>query len=178
MQVILLERVAKLGTIGDIVTVKNGFGRNFLIPQGKALLANDRNKALFEARKADIEARNEQLKTEAAQLLNKLQGTSVSLIRQASPDGQMYGSVSARDIAAEVAKTHAEITHHHVALDFPIKNIGTYTVNVVLHPDVVYPLQVVVARSEAEAAEAVAVEEVAAPVEAEATTTTEESEAA
>ncbi len=151
MDVILLERVEKLGQIGDIVTVKNGFARNFLLPRNKALRANDANKALFEANKAKIVADNETKKTEAQAASKSVDGASVTLIRQASNTGQLYGSVAVRDIIDALDAAGKKVTKQQIALDKPIKSIGLYDVKVSLHAEVAVMIKVNVARSPEEA---------------------------
>ncbi len=151
MQVILLERVDRLGTIGDEVTVKNGFARNFLIPQGKALLANDANRARFEREREMIEKRNAETKAAAENAGETLDGVSLILIRQSGDTGQLYGSVSARDIASAATDAGHKVAKSQVRLDTPIKTIGLYDVNVRLHAEVAITVQVNVARSPEEA---------------------------
>jgi len=133
MQVILLERVENLGAIGDEVKVRDGFARNFLLPQKKALRATDANKKLFETRRAEIEAKNAEARAAAEKSGGKLDGTSYVLIRQAGEAGQLYGSVSSRDIADEINKAGAKVERGAVVLDKPIKTIGVYDVRVRLH---------------------------------------------
>jgi large subunit ribosomal protein L9 len=156
MEVILLERVAKLGAIGDTVKVKDGFARNFLIPQKKALRATEANKKVFEGKRAEIEAQNKTAKAEAEKQAKKMEGLSVTLVRQSSDDGRLYGSVSARDIADQIVANGHEIDRKTVILDTTIKNAGTYKVKLALHPEVVMEIPVIVARNEgnAEAANA------------------------
>ncbi len=151
MQVILLERVEKLGKIGDEVEVKNGFARNYLIPQGKALLANDANRARFEAEKAEIEARNEKAREEAAQSGEELNGKTFVLIRQAGENGHLFGSVSARDISEAAAEYGAKVEKRQVLLNTPIKTIGLHEVEIRLHPEVTITVTANVARSADEA---------------------------
>lgn len=151
MQVILLERVEKLGTIGDEVKVKNGFGRNFLIPQGKALLANDANRARFEREREAIEARNAEARSAAESTGDSLGGVSLILIRQSGDTGQLYGSVSARDIAEAATEAGHKVAKSQVRLDAPIKTLGIFDVGVRLHAEVRVTIQVNVARSEQEA---------------------------
>ena len=151
MQVILLERVEKLGKIGDEVVVKNGFARNYLIPQGKALLANDANRARFEADKAEIEARNEKARAEAASHGETLDGKSFTLIRQAGENGQLFGSVAARDVAEAATESGTKVERRQVLLNTPIKAIGLHEVEIRLHPEVTVTVTVNVARSEDEA---------------------------
>jgi large subunit ribosomal protein L9 len=152
MEVILLERVEKLGQIGDVVKVKNGFARNFLFPQHKALLATDANKARFERERAAIEARNEKAKAAAEAEGKAIDGTSYVLIRQAGETGQLYGSVAARDIAAAVVEAgHKQVERRHVVLNQPIKTIGVHEVTIRLHPEVSMKITLNVARSPDEA---------------------------
>jgi large subunit ribosomal protein L9 len=151
MQVILLERVENLGGIGDEVKVRDGFARNFLLPQKKALRANDANRKVFEARRAEIESRNAETRSAAEKSSKTIDGQSYVLIRQAGEAGQLYGSVSSRDIADEIAKSGAKIDRAAVVLDKPIKTIGMYDVRVRLHAEVSVNVKVNVARSQDEA---------------------------
>ncbi len=151
MQVILLERIERLGKIGDEVRVKNGFGRNFLIPQGKALLANDRNRKRFENEREAIEARNAAARDAAKTDAEKLEGAVFILIRQAGETGQLYGSVSARDVADAAEAAGHKVPRNGVRLDKPIKSIGLFDVSVRLHAEVAVKVQVNVARSNEEA---------------------------
>jgi large subunit ribosomal protein L9 len=151
MEVILLERVEKLGAIGDVVKVKDGFARNFLLPNKKALRANAANRKLFEANRTKIEADNADRRVEAEKAAKDVDGKSVSLIRQASNTGQLYGSVSARDIVEALEAEGAHVTKSQVVLSRPIKNIGVHEVRVVLHPEVDATVKVNVARSPEEA---------------------------
>jgi len=151
MEVILLERVEKLGAIGDVVTVKNGFARNYLLPNKKALRANESNKKLFEANRAKIEADNATRRTDAEAASKGIDGKTVQLIRQASNTGQLYGSVSARDIVEALDADGAKVTKSQVVLDRPIKAIGVHEVRVALHPEVSVTVKVNVARSPEEA---------------------------
>jgi len=151
MDVILLERVEKLGHIGDIVRVKTGFARNFLLPRGKALRATDGNKAKFEAERAQIEAENAKRRDAARVEAETMTDVSVVLIRQASHSGSLYGSVSARDIAAALAETGHKVPRSAVVLDHPIKTLGITEVKLVLHPEVSTTARVNVARSPEEA---------------------------
>lgn len=151
MHVILLERVEKLGAIGDEVKVRDGFARNYLLPQKKALRATDANRKLFETRRAEIEARNAEARAEAEKASGKIDGSSYVLIRQAGEAGQLYGSVSSRDIADEIAKTGASIDRGSVVLDKAIKTIGLYDVRIRLHAEVYANVKVNVARSADEA---------------------------
>ena len=151
MQVILLERVEKLGQMGDEVRVKDGFARNFLLPKKKALRATKANREYFQGQKAQLEARNLQAKGEAEKIAKKLDGKKFMLIRQAGDRGQLYGSVSPRDIADVVVKDGFTIDRHQVSISVAIKSIGLFTIPVVLHPEVKVNITVNVARSEDEA---------------------------
>jgi len=151
MEVILLERVEKLGQIGDVVSVKNGFARNYLLPNKKALRANEANKKLFEANRARIEAENAERRAEAEKDAKRVDGKTVQLIRQASNTGQLYGSVSARDIVEALEAEGAKVTKSQVVLARPIKSIGMHEVRIALHPEVSVAVQVNVARSPEEA---------------------------
>jgi large subunit ribosomal protein L9 len=151
MDVILLERVEKLGAIGDVVTVKNGFARNYLLPNKKALRANESNRKLFEAKRAEIETDNANKRTEAEAASKGIEGKTVKLIRQASNTGQLYGSVSARDIVEALDAEGAKVTKSQVVLDRPIKAIGLHEVRIALHPEVSVAVKVNVARSPEEA---------------------------
>src|ERR671912_1005128 len=151
MEVILLERVEKLGAIGDVVTVKNGFARNYLLPNKKALRANEANKKVFEANRARIEADNASRREEAEKASKGVDGKSVQLIRQASNVGALYGSVSARDIVEALEAEGAKVTKSQVVLDKPIKAIGVHDVRIALHPEVSVTVKVNVARSPEEA---------------------------
>lgn len=151
MQVILLERVENLGSIGDEVKVRDGYARNFLLPNKKALRANEANRKAFEGRRAELEARNAEAKAAAEKASGKIDGTSYILIRSAGEGGQLYGSVSSRDVADEIVKAGAKIDRNAVVLDKPIKTIGVYDVRVRLHADVSATVKVNVARSADEA---------------------------
>jgi large subunit ribosomal protein L9 len=151
MEVILIERIAKLGQIGDIVRVRDGFARNFLLPQGKALRATKQNKEKFEGMKSELEAKNVTRKSSASEAGKKLDGQSFVLVRQAGETGQLYGSVSARDIADIVAKDGHKVERQQIVLNVPIKIIGLHTVALALHPEVEVKITVNVARSEDEA---------------------------
>ena len=151
MQVILLERIEKLGQMGDLVTVKNGFARNFLVPQGKAMRATKANLVEFERRKVDLEAANLQRKDEAESVAGKIDGKSVIVIRQAGESGQLYGSVGNRDIAEAFAADGVTFERRQVRLDQPIKMLGLHEVRVALHPEVDVTVKVNIARSEEEA---------------------------
>ncbi len=151
MEVILLERVEKLGHIGDVVNVKNGFARNFLLPNKKALRANEANRKLFEANRTRIEADNADRRTDAEKSAKDVDGKSIRLIRQASNVGALYGSVSARDIVDALEAEGAKVTKSQIVLDRPIKAIGVHEVKVALHPEVAVTVKVNVARSPEEA---------------------------
>ncbi|MFN3371559.1 MAG: 50S ribosomal protein L9 [Sphingomonadaceae bacterium] len=151
MDVILLERVEKLGRIGDVVSVKPGYARNFLLPRGKALRATEANKAKFEAQRAQIEADNAKRREAAEAQAKTMTDVSVVLIRQASNAGALYGSVSARDIAEAMAEVGHKVAKSAVVLDRPIKSLGIAEVRIVLHPDVAVTAKVNVARSPEEA---------------------------
>lgn len=179
MEVILLERVGRLGTVGDIVTVKDGYARNYLIPQQKVLRANAANKALFQERKEQIEAENQQKRDAAGSIAAKADNLIVVLIRQSGEDGRLFGSVNARDIADAIVAAGIEgVKREHIILSNPIKSIGLHPVQVNLHAEVRVKVNINVARTETEAAEAarnflkkdkkeeVVAEEVAAPEEA------------
>ncbi len=151
MDVILLERVEKLGAIGDVVTVKDGFARNFLLPNKKALRANEANRKVFEKNRASIEADNAERRKTAEVDSKGLDGKSVTLIRQASNTGQLYGSVSARDLVEALEADGAKVSRSQVVLDKPIKAIGLYEVRIALHPEVSVTIKANVARSPEEA---------------------------
>src|SRR3982751_2844102 len=151
MEVILLERVEKLGAIGDVVKVKDGFARNYLLPRKKALRANESNRKVFEANRARIEEDNASKREDAEKASKGVEGKSVQLIRQASNAGQLYGSVSARDIAEALEGVGAKVAKSQVALDPPIKAIGVHQVKIALHPEVAVTVKVNVARSPEEA---------------------------
>jgi large subunit ribosomal protein L9 len=152
MQVILLERVGKLGQMGDVVRVKDGFARNFLLPKGKALRATKENKSRFETMKTELEARNLEQRGEATKVGDKLDGQSFTVLRQAAEGGQLYGSVSPRDIAVLVSDKGFKIDRAQIALNAPIKTIGMHKVPVSLHPEVEVTISVAVARNADEAA--------------------------
>jgi len=151
MQVILLEKIVNLGALGDVVKVKEGYARNFLIPQGKALVANDRNRKRFEHEREAIEARNAAARDAAKSDAEKLEGAVFVLIRQAGETGQLYGSVSARDVADAAEAAGHEVPRSGVRLDKPIKSIGLFDVSIRLHAEVAVKVQVNVARSPEEA---------------------------
>lgn len=151
MEVILLERIEKLGTIGDVVSVKNGYARNFLLPRGKALRANESNRKVFEANREKIEAQNVERRKEAEKDSAKIDGSKVQLIRQASNTGQLYGSVSARDLVEALEAQGHKLARNQIILDRPIKAIGVHDIKVALHPEVSVMIHVNVARSPEEA---------------------------
>jgi len=151
MDVILLERVEKLGAIGDVVRVKDGFARNYLLPRKKALRANEANRKVFEANRERIEAENAERRTEAQKESKTLEGVSSTLIRQASNTGQLYGSVAVRDIVEALNAEGHKVNKAQIVLDKPIKAIGLYEVRVALHPEVSVTVKVNVARSPEEA---------------------------
>jgi len=151
MQVILLERIRRLGQMGDVVTVKDGYARNFLLPHGKALHATPANRERFEGEKVVLEARNLEAKSEAEGVAKSLDNSSFVLIRQASETGQLYGSVSTRDVALEVKNTGVNLERRQVMMDKPIKSLGIYELIVALHPEVECTISVNVARSADEA---------------------------
>lgn len=151
MQVVLLERIAKLGQMGDVVTVKDGYARNFLLPQGKALRANKSNLERFENDRAQLEARNLEQKSEAEGVKAKLDGETVIIIRQSGETGQLYGSVSPRDIAEALTEKGFNLERGQIGLDAPIKVLGLHETNVTLHPEVSSTVTVNVARTEEEA---------------------------
>ena len=151
MDVILLERIEKLGSIGDVVKVKNGYARNFLLPNGKALRANESNRKVFESNRAKIEAQNEERRAAAQEDSKKIDGASIQLIRQASNAGQLYGSVSARDLAEALEAQGHKVAKNQIVLDKPIKAIGVQEVRIALHPEVSVTISVNVARSPEEA---------------------------
>lgn len=151
MDVILLERVEKLGQMGDVVDVKPGYARNFLLPRGKALRANKANRERFENERAQLEARNLELRTEAEAVQVKLDGESVIVIRQASESGQLYGSVATRDIAEGLTEGGFSVERQQVSLKRPIKVLGLHEVSIRLHPEVSATVTVNVARTEDEA---------------------------
>lgn len=171
MQVILLERVAKLGQMGEVVAVKDGYARNFLLPQGKALRASDANIASFETRKAQLEAHNLETKKEAESLAEKLDGQQFIVIRSASDAGSLYGSVTPRDAADAATSEGFTVDRKQVRLNAPIKELGLHDLTVVLHPEVDATIQLNVARSDEEAelqASGKSIQELAAEAEAEA----------
>ena len=151
MDIILLERVEKLGAIGDVVTVKDGYARNFLLPNKKALRANDANRKVFEANRSKIESDNASRRDEAQKASGTVEGKQIVLIRAASQTGQLYGSVSVKDIVDGLVAQDAKVTKGMIVLERPIKTLGIFGVKVVLHPEVSDNVQVNVARSDDEA---------------------------
>jgi len=169
MQVILLERVAKLGQMGDVVDVKPGYARNFLLPQGKALSASQANIASFEGRKAQLEAQNLETKKEADALGDRLDGQQFIVIRQASDGGNLYGSVTTRDASEAAGEAGFSVNRKQIVINRPIKELGLHTVSVVLHPEVTVAFDLNVARSTEEAelqASGKSIQELAAEEEA------------
>jgi large subunit ribosomal protein L9 len=163
MEVILLERVGKLGQMGDVVRVKDGFARNFLLPKGKALRATEENRSRFENMKVDLEARNLEQKGEAEKVAQKLDGQNFSVLRQAAEGGQLYGSVSPSDLADLVSEQGFAITRAQIALNTPIKTIGLHKVPISLHPEIEATINVAVARNADEAARIARGEDVTIP---------------
>ena len=151
MEVILLERVAKLGQMGETVKVRSGYARNFLLPRGKALRATEGNKKHFETQRAQLEARNLERRTEAQSVAGKLDGQTFTVIRQAGETGVLYGSVSTRDLAETMTAGGFSVNRDQIALNAPIKTLGLHTVPVSLHPEVEVKLTINVARSPEEA---------------------------
>jgi large subunit ribosomal protein L9 len=151
MDIILLERVEKLGAIGDVVTVKDGYARNFLLPNKKALRANEANRKVFEANRAKIESDNASRRDEAQKASGSVEGKQIVLIRAASQTGQLYGSVSVKDIVDGLVAQDAKVSKSMIVLERPIKTLGIFGVKVVLHPEVSVNVQVNVARSDDEA---------------------------
>src|SRR5688572_12774725 len=151
MQVILLERIGRLGQMGDVVRVRDGFARNFLLPQGKALRANEASRKRFERDKAQLEARNLEARKEAEAVAEKLSGQAFVVIRQAGETGQLYGSVSTRDIAEMATRGGFTVERQQVRLDRAIKSIGLHEIMITLHPEVEVPIIINVARSADEA---------------------------
>ncbi|MGH6915202.1 MAG: 50S ribosomal protein L9 [Geminicoccales bacterium] len=151
MQIILLERIAKLGQMGDVVSVRDGFARNYLVPQGKAMRATKANRSEFERRRVQLEAANLQRKDEALGAASRVEGRSTTVLRQAGEGGQLYGSVSARDIATAFTEGGVTIERSQVRLDSPLKTLGIHQVRVALHPEVEVHVSVNIARSAEEA---------------------------
>lgn len=152
MKVILLERVGRLGNVGQVVEVKPGFARNFLLPRSKALRASDDNLKVFEARRAEIEARNAEVKSAAEAEAKKLEGAAITLQRQASDEGKLFGSITVRDIAEALSDAGYEVQKSQIVLTSNIKSTGEYKATVQLHADVSVPVQITVTRIELEAA--------------------------
>jgi large subunit ribosomal protein L9 len=152
MEVILLEHIARLGHMGDVVRVKDGFARNFLLPRGKALRATDENRTRFESMKSDLEARSQALKTDAAGVADKLNGKSFTVLRQASESGQLFGSVSPRDLVRLITDAGFPVNRNQIAMHAPIKTIGQHNVPIALHPEIESSITVIVARNSDEAA--------------------------
>lgn len=165
MEVILLERIGKLGQMGDTVTVKDGFARNYLLPKGKALRATEDNKARFEKERVQLEARNLELKKEAEGVSTKLDGQTFVVIRQAGDTGQLYGSVSTRDIADIITAAGFSVARNQVKLDKPIKVLGLHPLHITLHPEVIVTVDINVARSQDEAVRQARGEDVTAQTE-------------
>jgi large subunit ribosomal protein L9 len=151
MQIILLERVEKLGSIGDVVTVKDGFARNYLLPNKKALRANDANRKVFEANRERLEAENAERRTAAEKAGEKVDGAEITLIRASSNAGQLYGSVNVRDIAEALKAQGHDVNKSQIVLERPIKTIGMFDVRVALHPEVQVTIKANIARSDDEA---------------------------
>ena len=151
MEVILLERVSRLGAMGDVVRVRDGFARNFLLPRGKALRATEENRARFASMKSELEARSLALKGEAGQVADKLNGKNFTVLRQASESGNLFGSVSPRDIIGLLADAGFPVNRNQVALNAPIKMIGRHNVQIQLHPEIETLITVIVARNSEEA---------------------------
>ena len=151
MEVILLEKIERLGQMGDVVNVKNGYARNYLLPQKKALRSTKENMAYFESKRAELEARNLKLREDAVRAAESIKTVSLSLVRQAAESGMLYGSVSARDIFEALRDMNVKVERHQIDLPQPIKNVGVYDVRIVLHPDVSENIKLTVARSGEEA---------------------------
>ncbi len=151
MEVILLEKVGKLGHLGDVVKVKDGYARNFLIPSKKALRVTKANLEMFEKQKADLQAKNDAARTSAQLIADKIKGKTFIVIRQAGDTGHLYGSVSTRDLANVLKENGANIDYTKITIDTPIKELGIYEVKIALHPEVVESVKINVARSEEEA---------------------------
>jgi large subunit ribosomal protein L9 len=152
MEVILLERVPRLGQMGEVVRVRDGFARNFLLPRGKALRATAENRARFDSMKVELEARSLKLKGEASQVADKLNGKSFTVLRQASEAGQLFGSVSPRDLVGLLDTGGYKVNRNQIALNTPIKTIGQHKVQIALHPDIETAINIIVARNNEEAA--------------------------
>ena len=167
MQVVLLERVSKLGQMGDVVNVKDGYARNFLLPQGKALRANKANLERFENERAQLETRNLERKNDAEAVHANLNEQTFVIIRQSGDTGQLYGSVTTRDIASQLSDQGFSVERNQISLEMPIKNLGLHNVNVTLHPEVTSTVVVNVARTEEEAERQASGEDVTAEQQAE-----------
>jgi large subunit ribosomal protein L9 len=152
MEVILLERVPRLGQMGEVVRVRDGFARNFLLPRGKALRATAENRARFDSMKVELEARSLKLKGEASQVGDKLNGKSFTVLRQASEAGQLFGSVSPRDLVGLLETGGYKVNRNQIALNTPIKTIGQHKVQIALHPEIETAITIIVARNNEEAA--------------------------
>ncbi len=152
MEVILLERVPRLGQMGDVVRVKDGFARNFLLPRGKALRSTEENRTRFSTMKGDLEARSLTLKSEAGQIAAKIDGKSFTVLRQASESGQLFGSVSPRDLVGLLAAGGFNVNRSQIELNAPIKTMGKHTVQLSLHPEIETSISIIVARNSEEAA--------------------------
>jgi large subunit ribosomal protein L9 len=151
MEVILLERVARLGQMGDVVRVKDGFARNFLLPRGKALRATEENRTRFETMKSELQARSQALKGEASGVAEKINGKSFTVVRQASEAGQLFGSVSPRDLVRLITEAGYSVNRNQITLNTPIKTIGKHVVPLSLHPEIETSITIVVARNNDEA---------------------------
>lgn len=169
MEVILLQRIEKLGQMGDVVNVKPGFARNYLLPQKKAIRATEGNRARFEQQRAQLEAINLERRRDAEAMAGKFENLSVVLVRQAAENGQLYGSVSARDIADAVTEQGIKIARSQVLMDRPIKTLGLHPVRIELHPEVIVSITANVAKSEEEAEAQMTTETPAEETPAEAT---------
>ena len=167
MEVILLERIGRLGSMGDVVKVKNGYARNFLIPQKKALRATDENKKVFDARKAEIEKSSGERKVEADKQAKKLSGLSIKLVRQASEDGKLFGSVGSRDVSQALAEMGHAVDRKIIEINGVVKNTGAYQVKITLHPEVIVGITMNIVRNESDKIAEVPVE-LTAPLESEA----------
>ena len=151
MQIILLERIEKLGQMGDVVRVKDGYARNYLLPQKKAMRATEVNRKSFDSRRVELEAHNLERRDEASTVAEKMEGAKVVLVRQASVMGQLYGSVSARDVAESLSEAGYQVERRQVVMDRPIKALGIHSIRITLHPEVSVTVGVNVARTRAEA---------------------------
>lgn len=161
MEVILLERIERLGMIGDVVNVKPGYARNFLLPKGKALRSTKENRTAFEAQRAQIEANNLKHKQDAQKVADKITGTVLVMIRQAGDSGQLYGSVTAKDVSDTLAEQKVTLDRHQVKIDTPIKMLGIHRVRLALHPEVIVEIKINVAKTSEEAESQLAAETLA-----------------